>query len=269
MVQRLMGEGADSTGRRLFEPVRPIRSFETAISSILDGVERNRIRRGGRLPTERQLAAELEISIPTLRQALVVLQRAGVIDVRPGKAGGVFLVTDLIPTDALSEAVAVEEGSALDVLRARRVLEPAVTRYAMQVATEDDFAEIERTVDLFRVHLGERAQVFRADAMFHRAVVRACGNETLQAAMQVVAKGLAPMRDAYTGGIERDQESLEIHSTQLAAMRTRDEDGLAEIMDRHLRILEEVFAAAAGKGWDSLFAASVSASGPPPAVLAG
>jgi GntR family transcriptional repressor for pyruvate dehydrogenase complex len=258
--------GESAVSRRLFEPVRPIRSFETAISSILDGVERNRIRRGGRLPTERQLAAELEISIPTLRQALVVLQRAGVVDVRPGKAGGIFLVTDLIPTDALSEAVAVEEGAALDVLRARRVLEPAATRYAMRVATEDDFAEIERTVELFRTHLGERGHVFRADAMFHRAVVRACGNETLQAAMQSVAKGLAPMRDAYAGGIERDQDSLEIHSTQLAAMRARDEEGLAEIMDRHLRVLEEVFAAAAGKPWEELFAASASAQ--PPAAIA-
>lgn len=163
-------------------------------------------------------------------------------------------MTDLIPTEAISEAVAVEEDAAIDVLRARRVLEPTVTRYAMEVGSEDDFMEIERTIDLVRTHLGERAQVFRADAMFHRAVVRACGNETLQAAMRVVARGLAPMRDAYAGGIERDRETVEIHSTQLAAMRARDEGALTLVMDRHLRIIEDVFATASGRSWEELFA---------------
>lgn len=90
MVRRLIDRAVSGAAgsERLFDAVRPIRSFETAIASILEGVERNRLRRSDRLPTERQLAAQLEISIPTLRQALVVLQRAGVLNVRPGKAGG-------------------------------------------------------------------------------------------------------------------------------------------------------------------------------------
>jgi GntR family transcriptional repressor for pyruvate dehydrogenase complex len=239
---------------RRFEPVRPTRSFETAIVSILDGIERSRLRRGDRLPTERQLAAELEISIPTLRQALVVLQRGGVVYVRPGKAGGIFVASDLIPTEAISEAVALEETAAIDVLRARRVIEPAVATFAMHVASADDYAELERTVALLASHLGERAPVMRADAMFHRALVRASQNRTLQTVMHSVAKGLAPIRDAYSGGIERDRETLEIHSSQVQAMREGDAAALDRIMDRHLRQLEELFAAAIGRSWDELFA---------------
>jgi GntR family transcriptional repressor for pyruvate dehydrogenase complex len=246
--------GSREPVRRHFDPVRPTRSFETAIVSILEGVERNRLRRGDRLPTERHLAAELGISIPTLRQALVVLQRSGVVDVRPGKAGGIFLTSDLIPTEAVSEAVALEEDAAIDVLRARRVLEPAVATYTMHVAAEDDWAELERTVELLASHLGERAPVMRADAMFHRALVRASQNRTLQTAMHAIAKGLAPIRDAYSGGIERDRETLEIHASQLEAMRERDEAALAVTMDRHLRQLEELFAAAIGRSWDDVFA---------------
>ena len=61
----------------------------------------------------------------------------------------------------------------IDVLRARRVLERAVVHEAMRTATADDFAELERTIDLLERHLGERPSVMRADAMFHRALVRA------------------------------------------------------------------------------------------------
>jgi GntR family transcriptional repressor for pyruvate dehydrogenase complex len=233
--------------------VRPTRSFETAIVSILDGIERARLRSGDRLPTERQLAAELEISVPTLRQALVVLRRAGVIDVRPGKSGGIFLTSELIPTEAISQAVALEESAAIDVLRGRRVLEPAVAAYAMRVATASDYAELERTVELLRTNLGERAQVMRADAMFHRALARACHNRTLQAAMHSIAKGLAPIRDAYSGGVDTDSETLQIHSSQLEAMREGDSTLLVAIMESHLRMLEDAFSNAIGRTWKELF----------------
>jgi GntR family transcriptional repressor for pyruvate dehydrogenase complex len=237
----------------LFNPVRSTRTFEAAIASILEGIERARLRAGDRLPPEPELAAELAISVPTLRQALVVLSRAGVLEMRPGASGGIFLLSDLIPTEAISHAVAFEEDVAIDTLRARRLLEPAVALHASRVATADDYAELERTIELLRGHLGNRPLVMRADAMFHRALVRACHNRTLQEALQVVARGLAPIRDAYGGGIDADRETLSVHARQVEAMRSRDEDELLAVVDDHLRLLEEPFAKAIGRRWRDLF----------------
>ena len=120
-----------------------------------------------------------------------MLELSGLVEVRRGKAGGVFVVTDLVPAVAIFSAVKVE-GAAIDVLHARRVLERAVAHEAMRTATAADMSELQRTVDLLERHLGERSSVMRADAMFHRALVRACRNETIQAAMRGVARGLAP-----------------------------------------------------------------------------
>ena len=236
-----------------FLPVRSTRTFEAAIANVLEGVERSRLRSGDRLPSEPELAGDLGISVPTLRQALIVLSRAGVLEMRPGKAGGIFLVSDLIPTEAITHAVALEEHAAIDTLRARRVIEPAVVMHASRVATGDDYAELERTIELLRSHLGDRPLVMRADAMFHRALVRACHNQTLQEALQVVARGLAPIRDAYGGGIEADRRTLSVHTRQLEAMQARDERELLEIIDEHLRQLEEPFAKAIGGTWRKLF----------------
>ena len=55
------------------EPVRTSRTFEAAIENLLEGIERAHLRTDDRLPTEEQLAAQLGISKPTLRQALRVL----------------------------------------------------------------------------------------------------------------------------------------------------------------------------------------------------
>lgn len=61
------------------EPVRAIRTFETAIENIIGAIERNRLRAGDRLPNESELARQLAISKPTLRQALRVLERSGLL----------------------------------------------------------------------------------------------------------------------------------------------------------------------------------------------
>jgi GntR family transcriptional repressor for pyruvate dehydrogenase complex len=235
------------------EPVRTRRTFESAIEHLTEAIEQAGLRTGDKLPNESVLAERLGISKPTLRQALRVLELSGLVEVRRGKSGGIFVVTDLVPSVAIFTAVKLEEAAAIDVLRARRVLERAVAQEAMRVATAPDLVELERTVELLERHLGERPSVMRADAMFHRALVRSCRNETIQAAMRGVGRGLAPIRDAYSGGVPYDRQTLDVHRRQIAAMRGRDEEALDKVLDDHFRMLEAQFAKAIGRRWVDLF----------------
>jgi GntR family transcriptional regulator, transcriptional repressor for pyruvate dehydrogenase complex len=235
------------------EPVRTSRTFEAAIENLLEGIERASLHLDDRLPTEEQLAGQLGISKPTLRQALRVLERSGLLRVRAGKGGGIFIASEVVPVDAITHNVAVEAEDAVDVLRARRLLEGAVTIMAAKAATEEDYAAIERTVELLARNIGDRPRVMGSNAMFHRAVIRACHNKTLQSAMRNIEGDLAPIRDTYQGGIENDRETLELHQRQLAAMRSGDLKALADILDEHFRTLEEEFATALHRRWETLF----------------
>jgi GntR family transcriptional repressor for pyruvate dehydrogenase complex len=235
------------------EPIQTSRTFEAAIENILEGIERARLRTDDRLPTEEDLSRQLGISKPTLRQALRVLERSGLLRVRPGKGGGIFMASDVVPVAAITHNVEIEADDAIDVLRGRRVLESAITVLAAQVATEEDFAGIERTIELLRRNLGDRPRVMGANAMYHRAVIRACRNMTLQASMRNIEGDLAPIRDTYTGGLERDEETVDVHQRQLDAMRARDLTQLGLVMDEHFRMLEEGFAEALHRRWRDLF----------------
>ena len=73
------------------EPVRATRTFEAAIEHLIEAVERAGLQTGERLPNEGVLAAQLGISKPTLRQALRVLELSGLVHVRRGKTGGIFV----------------------------------------------------------------------------------------------------------------------------------------------------------------------------------
>jgi GntR family transcriptional repressor for pyruvate dehydrogenase complex len=120
------------------EPVRTTRTFEAAIEHLTEAIERAGLRTGERLPSEGALAEQLGISKPTLRQALRVLELSGLVQVRRGKAGGIFVVTDLVPSVAIFTAVKLEEEAAVDVLRARQIRGRAAAHQAMRTATSSD-----------------------------------------------------------------------------------------------------------------------------------
>jgi GntR family transcriptional repressor for pyruvate dehydrogenase complex len=225
------------------EPVRMIRTFETAIANIIAGIERSRLRTGDRLPNETDLANQLGISKPTLRQALRVLERSGLLIVRQGKAGGIFLNSDFLPTDEISHNIAAEEQVVLQTLRARRVIESAVTEEAVSKASEDDFEEIQRTIDLL-TKVVDSKHAMRADTMFHRAVARASHNRVLEEAVQVVYLHLAPIRDTHgQTPANAAADMIRIHSRQLQAMRDRDAERTLEALEVQFRFLEDRFEA--------------------------
>jgi GntR family transcriptional regulator, transcriptional repressor for pyruvate dehydrogenase complex len=244
-----------ATERAFVDPIESTRTFEAAIEHLVEGVERAGLRPGARLPTERTLANDLNISIPTLRQALTVLARSGLLAAKQGKGGGWFLASDLVPSDAISVAVAIEEDLAIESLRARRLVESSVARYVALTATEDDIAQLDWSNELLGSHIDDRASVIEADASFHRALVRAARNRPLQEAMRPISRQLHPIRDAYAGGREDNLKTLRVHRRQTEAIRDRDLDELGKALDLHLRMLEDAFAAAIGRSPRELFRA--------------
>jgi DNA-binding GntR family transcriptional regulator len=72
-----------------------------------------------------------------------------------------------------------------------------------------------------------------------------------------MAHELAPIRDAYRGGPEQDDVTLDIHRRQLQAMRARDLGQIDQLLDEHFRQLEDAFAEAVGSDWERLFGPTV------------
>ena len=70
-----------------FEPVSSRRTFEEAVEQIAERIKSGDLHVGDRLPSERELAAMMRISRPTLREAVKTLVEAGVLEVRRGQSG--------------------------------------------------------------------------------------------------------------------------------------------------------------------------------------
>src|SRR4051812_23473417 len=81
----------------IFRPIRPQRTFERAVAQIADAIAQGALKPGEALPGERKLAAEMDVSRMTIREAMKVLAEAEIIEVVPGPGGGTFVRSELVP----------------------------------------------------------------------------------------------------------------------------------------------------------------------------
>jgi GntR family transcriptional regulator, transcriptional repressor for pyruvate dehydrogenase complex len=226
-----------------FVPVGPRRTFEGAVEQIAQRIRLGDLVEGDRLPSERDLAAAMQISRPTLREAVRVLADAGVLAVRRGPGGGVFVASGYVPFELLRSKSELRMDEVAGVLEARRLIEPRVAQLASVNARDEDFARLQAIIDEQKALIAggtlENGDRFlQLDAQFHLRIARATGNETIVSMMRMLLRRLEIARDMAIHEAPVPQWVIEIHERTLAAIRSADHDRIERVMDEHLATLE-------------------------------
>jgi GntR family transcriptional regulator, transcriptional repressor for pyruvate dehydrogenase complex len=231
----------------MFTPVRTRRTFEEAAQQIAEKVRSGELRVGDRLPGERALAAQMEISRPTLREAIAVLAEAGLLTVRRGPGGGMFVASDVVPVELVRQRSSMRLGEVASVLEARRLLEPRVAQLAAVRAGDADFTALERSIEAMRaiVEAGygpaDEDRFLQLDVQFHLALARATGNPTVETLMRALIRQLEIARDMAMHAPAVPEWTIDIHERTLAAVRSGDLDEVEAVMDEHLAQLEQTW----------------------------
>jgi len=178
-----MSEALDSA----LAPVRSGNTFEETVQRLLRVVRLGLVPIGGKLPAERELAERLQISRVTLREALKVLQDAGLLEVRRGRYGGAFVVGSPAPARPDADGAELRRraetlgGDRLeDVLRFREVLEVGAAELC--AAARPRGADAERLRDCLAATAAAGLADYRAaDTRLHLAVAELSGSPSVAA----------------------------------------------------------------------------------------
>jgi GntR family transcriptional regulator, transcriptional repressor for pyruvate dehydrogenase complex len=135
---------------------------------------------GQRLPTERDLAAMLEVSRTTVREALQRLQASGYVITRRGRGGGTFVRTGRGPDsdDMIRRTLLPAWAELTEILDLRRLIEQLIARTAAQRRDQHDIAAIRQAVDDY-ARAADRDASQLADNALHQAIARATHNARL------------------------------------------------------------------------------------------
>lgn len=182
---------------------------------------------GGRLPTEAELAQELGVSRPSLREGLQALARKGLVDSRP-RRGTTILdkgLWDIFDPDVLRWMESTEPDPAfmIALLEARKIIEPAAARLAAMRASAVQILEIEQAFRGMSDSMPHDVETSRQyDVAFHEAIFAAAGNPLLHRFMLAIRSGLVASMRLSMDAREGYETSLREHRAVAIAIRKRD-----------------------------------------------
>src|SRR5579864_8067518 len=154
------------------EPRRLYRQIADQIRSLIHGGE---FVAGARLPPERDLAKQLGVSRPSVREALIALEVEGLVDVRIGSGIYVRQKDDGGASDASKDAAA----GPFELLRARRLIESECAALAARAAKKVQVQAIEAALDDMQRELTAGDMPLVGDRLFHLRIAEATGNGAL------------------------------------------------------------------------------------------
>ncbi len=212
---------------------------EHVAQQLLDKILAAGLTPGSSFGTEAQLLQQFDVSRPTLRESLRILESKGVLVLRPGPGGGIMVTkpgTDIL-AHGLSVFLRLHEVPFIDVLKAREVIEPALAREAAENGTEEDFNALEKSIERMKTIKVQDAFI-EENRIFHSIVARASGNkvlETFWSTVSIVAHG---EHHGVRYSSDNQQHVVKAHERILAALRKRDGKAAAATMEAHVTELE-------------------------------
>ncbi len=214
----------------------PDRVFDRLREAILSG----EYRAGDRLPTQRALAADLQVNMATVREALKRLEQLRLVEVRHGDATRVLDWRRSGGLEALVLAGSGQTAIVGDLFEARRLLLVEAARLAAQ-RRSDEQAEALLELAGAVARADDQHSALLADWQFMAALVEAAGNLVFQLTMNSVRELYLPRADAFAA-LVADRETLaELYTRAAACVNDGDGDGAAAAIERLATAQEAMF----------------------------
>lgn len=215
------------------QSVEPQRLYRQIAEQVRSLVVAGEFAPGSRLPAERDLARQLGVSRPSVREALIALEVEGWVEVRTGS--GVYV---LQRQERAEVRIAATEWGPLELIRARRVLEGELAALAATHAKRKDKQSMARALASMRADAGSGVMPLEGDRAFHAAIAQACGNAVLaETVHRYWDSRRGPLSERLGDHFETAQSwqaAIAEHEAIHAAISAGDADAARSAMHTHL-----------------------------------
>jgi GntR family transcriptional repressor for pyruvate dehydrogenase complex len=212
-------------------------NLQTAVTKeILLRIVERRYPIGSKLPPERQMAEDLVVSRPTLRQALALLQSIGVLSVRHGSGNYVNDPQTIdMPESLRADILGLDTDTLGDLLVAREAIEVTAAGFAAGRRTQSQLNEMQKLQVVMAEHMFDTTQFVEANARFHELIAEAGGNQFLLEEARRLTARLRLYMVATTYVAHRHRQTIAQHQRIIDALRQRDEAAAKRAVRAHLR----------------------------------
>ncbi|MDF3832358.1 FadR/GntR family transcriptional regulator [Cupriavidus basilensis] len=223
------------------QQIEPRRLYRQIADQLRRLIENGEFPVGSRLPPERDLAVQLGVSRPSVREALIALEVEGLVEVRMGS--GIYAC----PPER-ARAASVMAPPPLDVIRARQTIEGEMAANAARHATPALLAALAEAIAMMEAEAGAGQIPVRGDRLFHLRITEVSGNAVLQRLVaELFDERHNPLFARFGSHFENETSwhaAIAEHRAVVAAIASGSPEAAREAMCRHLEASHGRFYAA-------------------------
>lgn len=224
----------------IYTPIKQERLSEKIASQIKLLIIEGKIRPGERLPPERKLMEQLEVSRPSLREAIKTLTGMGLLEVDSGNRLKIRHLASKHVVDPFTHLLSDDIHTLYDLIEVRKGIETWNAYYAAQRATVDtDIPQLDKSISIMESLVNnDTSSLSDEDANFHMAIATATHNK-IQMHMMFSMYDL--LRKHICTHFEKIsyQAIYEQHAKIVEEIKNERPEGAQQAMLTHLNYVEE------------------------------
>ncbi len=209
------------------------RQYQDVARSIRSLIHDEKLAPGDRLPPERKLCEQLNVSRSLVREALILLEIEGLVEVRKGS--GVYVSEQ----SAATVQPPRDDIGPFELLQARQLIEADIAGFAARNVTKSDILRLREALERERTDLARGDADYSGDREFHRLIAQATQNSVLVDVVEELwrKREQSPMWARLHNRIFETtyrRAWLDDHEDILAGLQARNSEMAQTAMWRHL-----------------------------------
>ena len=224
----------------MLRPIAQESVTQIVVNQLIQLIKQTPLRPGDKLPSEKELMAALNVSRPTVREALSIVSAMGLIESRRGQGS---FVRELGPGVAIRSAVLsilLETEDIQEIQYARKLIESDIAAMMVRRARPEDYARLEEALRKMEEALAAGESIYDRTWEFHRLLAQIAGNRVLAKLLDVLYQMIRALQITYYEPYIDPRREIDNHRALLSALRAASPDEARQLILRHLDEVDRV-----------------------------
>ncbi len=218
----------------MLEPMKKSRLYEGIVKQITDMIKCGELKPGDRLPTERDLAVELNVSRTAIREALRAMELMGIIESKVG--GGTYIRELTLENlmDPLAGILSRNDRLTIELIEVRMLLEVEIAKQAARRVNEKNIQALEKSLQLMQKEIDDGGLGLKGDNAFHLELAKAADNLAMMSITRLCGELLNNTRKAALEALEDRRLGVRHHQAIFEAVKAGRAEEAGQLMRMHL-----------------------------------
>ncbi|ABR47043.1 GntR domain protein [Alkaliphilus metalliredigens QYMF] len=227
----------------MFRPIKSTKVYEQVAEQIQDMIVNGELQKGDKLPSERHLAEELQVSRASIREALRALQIIGLIDVRQGEGSYINHSFEKCLFQPLSIMFMLQQSKPEEIIELRKIIEVEAAYLAAKRADDEEIEQLRSLIEQLKIlkDLDDEETSVSVDKQFHYLIAKSSKNQLLVNVLNVISELMDKFIKDARGMILIREENKEVlinqHEAIFKGLENRDPDATAGAMQAHIKFI--------------------------------